>query len=289
MQSGRTTDGPGIRTVVFLKGCPLRCAWCHNPESQRLESEILFRREKCVLCGRCEAACPNGCHKIAPGGHVFDRAACTACGACAKLDCGALERAGRDVDAEDIIRDVVKDRPFFIRSGGGITLSGGEPLFQPDFCLQLLKLAKAEGLHTCVDTCGYARPELFAAVAEYTDLFLFDYKEADPALHRRFTGVDNGLILENLALLDRLGKSVVLRCPIIFGCNDREDHLAAIAETANGLHSLVRIDLEPYHCLGEGKYALLGMQQHPEFPERDNVAEQIEYIRQRVNVPVGRA
>lgn len=231
-------DGPGIRTTVFLKGCPLSCVWCHNPESQSTRSEILFYESKCTHCGRCadlrvdhtDFICFNDAKKI----------------------------CGKAVDAEFVLSEVLKDRIFYDTSGGGMTLSGGEPLFQPDFAIELLKKAKEHGLHTAVETCGFTSAAIMRQATEWTDLFLFDYKETDPALHRKYTGQDNRRIMENLALLNELGKSVILRCPIIPGYNDTDTHFSGIAETADRLACVTHIEVEPYHALGVGKYGALG-------------------------------
>ena len=265
-----TGDGPGIRTTVFLKGCPLACAWCHNPESQELAPETLFYPHKCVGCGRCrtpEAENPD----------FF-------CYHDAKALCG------KPMTAEEILEDVLRDKPFYDTSGGGMTLSGGEPLYQPDFALELLQLAKKEGLHTAIETCGFVSPTLLERVAPFVDLFLYDYKETDPVLHREFTGVANERIVENLLMLDRMGKESVLRCPIIPGYNHRPDHLEGIAAMAGRLTHLKQIDIEPYHALGSGKYEACG-RVAPEIPTlTDEEIEQIiTTLQAKVAVPVKKA
>lgn len=253
-----TDDGPGIRTTVFLKGCPLSCVWCHNPESQSPRHEILFDPQKCVHCLQCVALCPTGAHKKGANGHEFDRTLCTSCGKCASTYCNALEHKGESMSADAVLTEVLKDRAFYENSGGGLTLSGGEPLSQVDFCLELLQKAKESGLHVCIETCGHASAEAITALSPFVDVFLFDYKETDPARHKAYTGVDNSRILENLALLDRLGKTVVLRCPIIPGYNDRPDHFKGIADVANTHTHVTEVVVEPYHSLGSAKYTRLG-------------------------------
>ncbi len=256
-------DGPGIRTTVFMKGCPLRCVWCHNPESQSLKRELMYYADKCIGCLRCIALCPNGCHTAVQGRHVFDRDGCVGCGACEQAHCGALEGFGREESVENIIREVMKDKLFYQHSGGGMTLSGGEPLSQKEFCLELLRQGKENGLHICMETCGFATEEMIRATAEYVDMYLFDYKETDPRLHKEYTGVDNALILSNLRLIDALGRDIVLRCPLIPGYNAREDHLRGIAALADSLQHLVRVEIEPYHSFGEAKYDRLGREYEP--------------------------
>ncbi len=253
-------DGPGIRTTVFFKGCPLRCAWCHNPEGISPQPRLSFVETLCIGCRACVEACQHGVHRFEGGRHLLDRDACRACGACVEA-CPprALELAGREVSASDVLSVVVRDRPFCEESGGGMTLSGGEPAMQPDFAVALLRAAKEEALHCCVETCGHCRWEHLERMAPHVDVFLYDYKETDPERHRRSTGVDNALILENLRQLDRAGARIVLRCPIVPGLNDRDDHFAGIARVAGGLENLLWVDLLPYHRLGLGKRERFGL------------------------------
>ena len=231
-------DGPGIRTTVFLKGCPLSCVWCHNPESQRFEPEILFYKDKCTGCGRCR------------GITAADR----------DFVCfnGAKEICGKTVSANEVTAEVLKDKPFYENSGGGVTLSGGEPLAQYDFSLELLKKAKENGIHTAIETCGYAEKSKILEIAKYVDLFLFDCKETDPELHKEYTGFDNKIILENLKALSDAGSKIILRCPIIPGFNDRAEHFKGISETAEKFIGIEHIEIEPFHPLGESKYSALG-------------------------------
>lgn len=254
-------DGPGIRTTVFLKGCPLKCAWCHNPESQSSEPEIMFYKDKCVNCERCAAVCKNGCHIFIGGTHIFEREKCVKCFECTKTGCEALEKAGREISADEVLDEVLKDKIFYDNSGGGITLSGGEPLYQFEFSLEILKKVKENGLHTAVETCGFAADRI-KEISKYVDLFLFDYKETNDELHKKFTGVGNDVILKNLSLLNDMGKSIILRCPIIPGCNDRKEHFKGICAAANEFEHILHIELEPYHPLGESKYVSLGNDEH---------------------------
>ncbi len=252
-------DGPGIRTTVFLKGCPLKCIWCHNPESQSEKQEIMFYKDKCVNCGRCAAVCENGCHLFDNGVHKFARKNCIKCFECTKTGCEALEKVGREITTDEVIDEVLKDKIFYDNSGGGITLSGGEPLCQFDFSLEILKKAKENGLHTAIETCGFISADRIKEISKYVDLFLFDYKETTSELHKKFTGVSNGVILDNLALLNNMEKSIILRCPIIPDCNDRKEHFEGICNVANRFKNVLHIELEPYHSLGESKYESLGL------------------------------
>lgn len=230
-------DGPGIRTTVFLKGCPLSCVWCHNPESQRFEPEILFYKDKCTGCGRCK------CVTAADRDFVCFN--------------GAKEICGKTVSADEVTAEVLKDKPFYENSGGGVTLSGGEPLAQYDFSLELLKKAKENGIHTAVETCGYEEKSKILEIAKYVDLFLFDCKETDPELHKEYTGFDNKIILENLKALSDAGSKIILRCPIIPGFNDRAEHFKGISEIADKFSGIEHIEIEPFHPLGESKYSAL--------------------------------
>lgn len=252
-----TSDGNGIRTTVFFKGCPLRCLWCHNPESQGMASELAYDAKKCVSCQRCVSLCRRGCHMVGDT-HLFDRTACKACGECLSPLCTALELYGKEVTAEEVLAEVERDKAFYDSSGGGMTLSGGEPLYQPDFCIELLRLAHERGIDTCVETCGFAQKDIIIKTAPFVDTYLFDIKETDSQRHREYTGTDNSLIIENLYLLDSLKKNIILRCPIIPSLNDRAEHFKGIGELAERLASVSKIEVEPYHSFGEGKYERLG-------------------------------
>jgi len=257
-------DGPGIRTTVFLKGCPLHCPWCHNPESVAPRRELLFSPAQCVHCGACVAVCPTDAHYFTPtgtpvGGHLLDRDACVICGACAQVcPSKALEICGRERTVDDVMAVVLRDLGYYKDSGGGLTLSGGEPLLQPAFTLALLTAAKTAGLHTAVETSGFTAWHHLEAIRPVTDLFLFDIKETDPSLHAAVIGVPLKPILDNLRWLASAGARIVLRLPIIPGYNDRPDHIEAVVRLAHSLPTLAGVDLLPYHRLGRGKRALLG-------------------------------
>lgn len=252
-------DGPGIRTTVFLKGCPLNCVWCHNPESKSSLPELSFDAKRCIGCGTCFRSCINGCHIMRDGRHVIDRSTCIVCGMCTK-DCagGALELIGQERSVEDIIGDVLRDAPFYGNSNGGMTISGGEPLYQPRFTLELLRLAKAHNIDTVVETCGFTAWRHLESILPYTNRFLFDVKESDDELHWKYTGAPLRLIRENLKRLDDKGASIVLRCPLIPGYNVRRDHFEGIALLAEKLQHVECIELEPYHPLGASKARNIG-------------------------------
>ncbi len=273
-------DGPGIRTTVFLKGCPLRCLWCHNPEGLSREIDIEYSPVKCIGCGRCRI-CPNGCHSIRDGGHYFDRDKCDKCGKCVEACVsGSLLVAGKDYTVDEVMKKVESDVLFYKESGGGMTISGGEPFYQSEFTAALFKAAKEKGIHTAVETCGFCSDDALQRALPYIDLFLFDYKVTGAEAHKAATGVDNGVILKNLKTIDDAGKKITLRCPIIPSINDNNEHFEAIANIANTHENIVKVDLEPYHDLGAAKYTNIG--KTPAFshaiPEKERMAHIKEYI-----------
>lgn len=246
-------DGPGIRTTVFLKGCPLDCQWCHNPESKSPRPQLAFFEDKCVGCGACAGVCEN--HRIQDGVHSVDFARCTACGRCVEVCPGeALKVYGRSASPEEIVAEALKDEVYYQSSGGGITVSGGEPLFQPEFTLEILREAKKCGLHTALETSGFARWEKLEALLPYTDLFLYDYK-AEKSKHRELTGVESDRIVDNLKRLLERGAKVILRCPIVPGVNENPEALQAFARQFPALAGVERL---PYHAMGEVKKRAIG-------------------------------
>ncbi len=251
-------DGPGIRTTVFLKGCNLRCGWCHNPETLRAGPEIQFVASRCLGCGACLAACPQGVHRVTDGCHDLDRSRCLACGRCADA-CfsGALQLVGRVCSVTQVLDEVLEDQVFYARSGGGMTLSGGEPFFQAAFCTALLQAAKAANLHTAVET-NLAWPwNRLAGAMPFIDLVFGDLKHVDCDVHDRCTGMGNAQILANIRQLDAAGKPFAIRTPVQPHLHTTET-IAAIAVFLGGLRHILYYELVPAHPLGSAKYASLG-------------------------------
>ena len=261
IQRFAVNDGPGIRTTVFVKGCPLRCLWCHNPESFTGEPQLLYNSVKCIGCGNCYDACPEGAHVTIDGKHeiLWDR--CTSCGDCiAECYSGALEMAGRRISVLEAMEVILKDSVFYTNSGGGVTVSGGEPLAQPQFTGALLKQTQEFGIHTALDTSGYTHWSVFEEVLPYTDLVLYDLKHMDSGAHKKLTGVPNELILENLKLLDEIGKPIWIRTPLIPGKNNDEENYHKLGEYLSGLRHVERVDILRYHRLAESKYENAGIE-----------------------------
>jgi pyruvate formate lyase activating enzyme len=249
-------DGPGIRTTVFLKGCPLHCQWCHNPEGLSPKPQMMVSFSSCTHCGACEAVC------LSPGACIF-------CGRCVRRCPLGLRRiAGEEYTAEILAKKLLRNDGYLKTNGGGYTLSGGEPAFQGDFLLELLGYLR--GSHRAVETSGYCSGELFSAILGETELMLMDLKAADPEIHKRYTGVDNRVILENLEGLKSSGRPHIIRIPVIPGVNDTEQNYRATAELLKDDRSLIQVELLPYHKTAGSKYNMLGITYQPGFDVGQN-------------------
>lgn len=251
-------DGDGVRSTLFLKGCPLSCLWCHNPESQGFSGEIAYYPHKCVGCGECASVCPTGAHRMDGAAHIFDREKCTGCGKCEGVCLGeAIVFYGREVTPDEICSELLKDKDYFTASGGGVTVSGGEPLCRVDFLTELLSKLRENGVNTAVDTCLCVSREALARTVPYTDTYLVDIKAIDPSLHKRLTGQDNALILDNLRYLDGLGCKMYIRVPYVPGQNDGE--MEKIADLVASLRTRPKVKLLAYHDFAKSKYEALGL------------------------------
>lgn len=271
-------DGPGIRTTVFLKGCPLKCFWCQNPESQVIKPEIFLDRKKCTLCGRCIVVCPTGATSLSKESLAIERSACTGCRKCVEVCPNEARRlVGRNVTVDEVIRHVLRDVRFYENSGGGVTLSGGEPTAQPHFALSILKKCKGAGLHTAFDTCGYVSWTMMKKLLDHTDLVLYDLKHMDPKKHYEATGKDNRLILRNVKRIAG-HKPLRIRVPIIPGFNDTPGEIRAIAHFVKKALNSAPIDLLPYNRLGENKYELLERNYSPLQSQEDSHMKALESI-----------
>lgn len=252
-------DGPGIRTTVFFKGCPLQCLWCHNPESIRYKSEVSFNAEVCISCLSCVEVCERGAHQVYNGAHNMAHALCVACGNC--IPCctnEALKMIGERKTVEAVMAEVVRDIDFYRHSGGGITLSGGEPMGQFEFAVSILSACRERGIHTCMETSGFASQDKYRQILPLVDLFLYDYKVTGTDSHKDLVGVPNELILENLDFLYNQDAAIILRCPLIPGVNDTREHLEGIANISAKYPHLQGIELMAYHNLGVDKGRRLG-------------------------------
>lgn len=282
-------DGPGIRTNIFFKGCPLRCVWCHNPEGLSARPEISFLAYRCVGCEACVHACTQGVHSFQDAKHELDRTRCVGCGACeAACAYGALEIQGKRYSIEEAVSIAKRDLLFYGKKGG-VTLTGGEPMMQPDFSVELARRLHSEGIGVCIETCGFAKCSDYKRSLPYIDRFLFDIKETDEANHRKYVGASMKQIRDNLQALDESGANIVLRCPIIPDINFREEHFQAIAALAERMQNVREIDLEPYHPMGIRKGEQIG-KEVPYQRKKTLEREELEPWRQRMttwtSVPV---
>ncbi|GAB6136960.1 trans-4-hydroxy-L-proline dehydratase activase [Halanaerobaculum tunisiense] len=253
-------DGTGIRTTLFFKGCPLNCWWCHNPESQSREPEIMFYADKCIGCGTCVKRCSVNAIEIKADRPVVDQEECTLCGRCADFCYNqAREYVGKEITVAELVEEVLKDEIFYEESGGGVTFSGGEPLMQIDFLVESLTACKSRGLHTAVDTSGYAPWEDLERILDKVDVFLYDLKLMDNEAHKKYIGVSNELILKNLERLSAEGSNIFIRIPLIAGVNDNQQNILDSIEFLADLN-ISQVNLLPYHELGQDKHKRLGME-----------------------------
>jgi len=252
-------DGDGIRTTVFFKGCPLKCVWCHNPESIGFKPQLAYYENKCIGCGECISVCTSDAHKITPEGHIFERDLCVACGKCEKNCLGeALKFYGKEMTVDELLLILLEDKEFYETSGGGVTLSGGECLCQVECCAELLKKLKENGINTAVDTCGFVPKESIDKVIPYTDVFLYDIKAIDEDVHVKCTGKSNRLVLENIEYIDSLSKSIEVRIPYVPNYNDNQ--MNQIAEFLRKLKNVTKVRVLPYHNYAGSKYEALDME-----------------------------
>ena len=249
------SDGDGIRTTVFLKGCNMRCTWCHNPETISRAHELSFYRTRCIGCGKCFEVCPNGAHKIVNGEHIIDREACTGCGKCAEVCYAeALALCGKEMTVKEVMREVVQDKAYYDNSNGGVTISGGEVLCNIEFATELAKECRKAGINVAIETNLSFPYEVIKPLLCELDAIMFDIKLIDDAEHKHYTGISNKTVLENAVKIDALGIPLTVRTPLIPGVTDNEENISGIAQHVKGLKNLVRYELLNFNPLGEGKY-----------------------------------
>lgn len=277
-------DGPGIRSVVFLKGCPLQCIWCANPETQRLENELYYDCTRCIQCKRCITACEQGVLLASDEKIHIAREKCTACGQCVtECPMGALQLVGKEMSVEEVFEEISKDIVFYRQSGGGITISGGEVLMHEEFATALLQKSQENYIHTAIETSGFGSWNALHNLAEYCDVILFDIKHTDKKIHREVTGVEQNVILDNLQQLSKIHSHITLRVPLITGWNDREEDIENVVRIANE-NGIREIHLLPYHSLGRQKYNRLGRKyclEKVNSPEDNEMNHFKEYIRKQ--------
>lgn len=273
-----THDGDGIRTTVFLKGCPLKCVWCHNPEGIAPQKQLAYYKHKCIDCGMCVKVCPQNAHSFESGKHTFDNNLCTACGKCEEVCMGdALKAYGKEYTVAELLPVLTEDKDFYDNSGGGVTLSGGECLLHADFCAELLKALKKENIHTAVDTCGFVSREAIDKVIPYTDIFLYDVKAFDEAVHIKCTGQSNKIILDNLKYLNEKGKKIEIRIPYVPNYNSGETD--KIFNFLKNFKSITKIRVLAYHNYAGSKYDALSLENT--LPEEVPSSETIEALQKQ--------
>lgn len=273
-------DGNGIRTTVFLKGCPLKCVWCHNPESISAKKQLAYYKHKCINCGACVEICSNNAHKIKDKKHVFDKTLCTACGKCEERCLGdALKIYGKEYSVDELLPILTEDKDFYDNSNGGVTLSGGECLIYADFCEELLKKLKEENINTAVDTCGFVPKEALDRVMPYTDTFLYDIKAFDEKTHIECTGKSNKIILENLKYLDKCGEKIEIRIPYVPEYNSKE--INRIFDFLKTLKNIVKIRVLPYHNYANSKYEALNIKNT--LPKKIPTEAEIKKLQEKAN------
>ncbi|EHQ90827.1 glycyl-radical enzyme activator family protein [Desulfosporosinus youngiae DSM 17734] len=284
-------DGPGIRTTVFFKGCPLKCQWCHNPEGQEFAQELMYRPDKCIGCGRCLEVCPSGAVIFSEEKLVYQRDQCQACGECCKTCCsGVRELVAKSMSVDEVMAEIEKDLIFYDESGGGATFSGGEALMQPDFLLEVLKQCRKKEIHTAVETCGFVKLDTLKTISEFVDLFLYDLKLMDSKKHQDVTGVPNELILTNLRWLAENHPHVIVRLAIIPGINDDEENLQRLGEFTAELKGVTELHCLPYHRAGADKYRRLGLEyclpdiQPPDDERMKEIAGELEQFGFKVKI-----
>ena len=269
-------DGDGIRTTLFLKGCPLKCVWCHNPEGISASPQLSYIKEKCIGCGECAEVCPVGAHSMEGGIHSFEREKCIGCGKCEEACLGnALKLYGKEMSVDEVLPLLLEDKEIYKNSNGGVTLSGGECLCHAEFCAELLKRLKDEGVNTAVDTCGFVSRKAIDAVVPYTDTFLYDVKAADSEIHKKCTGRDNTVILENLKLLSESGARLEIRIPYVPDLNGGE--MESIARHLSEMN-IEKVKILPYHNFAASRYGALGMEST--LPDTLPTREQTESVRE---------